>query len=210
MPNYRRPRVPGASVFATVCLARRGSWLLVEEVARLRTAVRATLAERLVGVAAWVVLPDHMHFVWDLPEGDSDYAVRIGAMKARFSASLRRDCRRSGFSPTSFDGGTGGVGLKPDLRWGDGRATRRPLGRPRAERREAGIWQRRFYEHHLRGEEERAAAVAYCDRNPARHGLVEDARDWPFSTAWRGRGERRAPVRWDGTFAIGSEADERA
>jgi putative transposase len=85
MPSYQRPRVPGACVFFTVALADRGSTLLVDEVARLREAVRRTRAERPFGIDAWVVLPDHLHCVWTLPAGDADFSTRMGAIKAQFS-----------------------------------------------------------------------------------------------------------------------------
>ena len=95
MSEYRRLRVPGAAVFFTVCLAERGSSVLVDDVVRLRAAVRATMVERPFGILAWVVLPDHLHAVWLMPEGDSNYSVRWGPIKARFS----RDVRRAGFTP---------------------------------------------------------------------------------------------------------------
>lgn len=96
MSRYLRPRVPGAAVFLTVTLADRGADLLVREVAVLREAVRATRADRWFGIDAWVVLPDHMHCVWTLPEGDADYSQRWSIVKTRFS----RIIRRSGFTPT--------------------------------------------------------------------------------------------------------------
>ena len=97
VPRYVRPRVPGATVFFTVCLARRGSDLLVREIDALREAVRTTRAERPFAIDAWVVLLDHMHFVWTLPEGDAAYAVRWGAIKSRFTRAVRG---RVGFNPT--------------------------------------------------------------------------------------------------------------
>ncbi len=63
MSDYLRPRNPGASVFFTVALADRGSRLLVEEMDRLRAAVRDTMKERPFQIDAWVVLPDHLHVV---------------------------------------------------------------------------------------------------------------------------------------------------
>ena len=88
MSEYLRPRVPGACIFFTVALADRGSRLLVEEVDRLRTAMRDTMRERPFRIEAWVVLPDHLHAVWTLPEGDADYSVRWRLIKARFSRGL--------------------------------------------------------------------------------------------------------------------------
>ena len=99
MPDYRRPRVPGATVFFTVALAERGSRLLVDRVDLLREAVRVTRAERPFGVAAWVVLPDHLHAVWVMPEDDADYSVRWGAIKARFTRAVKAGDRRVGFHP---------------------------------------------------------------------------------------------------------------
>ncbi len=151
MPNYIRPRVPGATVFFTVALAERGSDLLVREVARLREVVAMTRAERPFGIAAWVVLPDHLHAVWVLPEGDRDFSTRWRLIKSRFSMGL----------PAGF------------------------LRRSHLVRQERGVWQRRFWEHHVRDEAGFAACVAYCHSNPVKHGLVERAEDWPYSTVRR-------------------------
>ncbi len=98
MSIYIRPRRPGATIFFTVNLAQRDSRLLVEQITCLRSAVRATRLDRPFHVDAWVVLPNHMHAVWTLPDGDSAYSVRWGAIKARFTrlvgrASARRACR---------------------------------------------------------------------------------------------------------------------
>ncbi|WP_347137654.1 transposase [Paracoccus sp. SSK6] len=57
-----------------------------------------------------------------------------------------------------------------------------PLRRSQVNRREKGIWQRRFWKHHLRGESEYAAAIRYCWTNPVRHGLAGDPADWPDSS----------------------------
>ena len=88
MSQYRRPRRPGALIFFTAALARRGSDLLVGEIDRLREAVRITRAERPFGIEAWVVLPDHLHCIWTLPEGDADYSTRWRLIKSRFSGGL--------------------------------------------------------------------------------------------------------------------------
>lgn len=88
MPRYVRPKIPGASVFFIVALAERGSNLLVQEIKALLTAVRAEREIRPFRIDAWVALPDHMHCVWTLPEGDADYAGRMGQIKAGFSKAL--------------------------------------------------------------------------------------------------------------------------
>ncbi len=96
MSAYIRPKVPGACVFFTVNLVDRGADTLVRHVDILRQAVAVTKAKRSFRIDAWVVLPDHMHCVWTLPEGDAEYSVRMAAIKARFTMGLRR----SGFRPT--------------------------------------------------------------------------------------------------------------
>ena len=76
MSCHRRPRVPGATIFFTVCLAERGADTLVREIATLRDAVRRTRAGRPFRIAACVVLPDHLHCVRTLPPGDCDFPTR--------------------------------------------------------------------------------------------------------------------------------------
>lgn len=54
-------------------------------------------------------------------------------------------------------------------------------------KRERGIWQRRFYEHAIRSEEEFRRALTHCAQNPVKHGLVSDATLWPYSSFAKGR-----------------------
>ena len=88
MPEYRRNRVPGGTYFFTVVLADRQSSLLLDRVDALREAVRATRVARPFHVDAWVVLPEHLHCIWTLPQGDSDFPGRWQAIKRRFSAAV--------------------------------------------------------------------------------------------------------------------------
>jgi putative transposase len=153
MSRYLRPRHPGARIFFTVTLADRRARTLVAEVDRLREAVRVTRDERPFRIDAWVVLPDHLHAIWTLPEGDADYAARWRLIKSRFSRGL-------------------------------------PEGRQRLShlaRQERAIWQRRFWEHHLRNDADVAAHLEYCWFNPVKHGLVERPEDWPWSSVHRDR-----------------------
>ena len=81
-------RASPAPLSSPVALARRGSSLLVEETDRLREAVASVRAERPFRVEAWVALPDHMHAVWTLPEGDADHSQRGRLIKTRVSRGL--------------------------------------------------------------------------------------------------------------------------
>lgn len=178
MSIYHRPKVEGATVFFTVALARRGSTLLVDEVARLREAVRATRATRPFVIDTWVVLPDHLHAVWTLPPGDRDFSTRWGAIKARFTMAVRQ----AGFTPPDrFPVVTAGryAGVAPGIRHHKG---------------EVALWQRRFWEHHIRDERDYRAHVRYCWINPVKHGFVARPEEWRFSS-----------VHWDERFQAGKD-----
>ena len=95
MADYRRSRIPGGTYFFTVNVLERKSRLLVEHVELLRDAVRAVKARRPFHIDAWVVLPDHLHAVWTLPEGDADYSGRWRAIKIAFAKSLPKTEYRS-------------------------------------------------------------------------------------------------------------------
>jgi putative transposase len=95
MPNYRRNRVPGATYFFTVNLLDRYSDLLVTHIGELRQAVRRVRRRSPFRVDAWVVLPDHMHCLWTLPDGDSDFSGRWRTIKIGFSKSLLMAEQRS-------------------------------------------------------------------------------------------------------------------
>jgi putative transposase len=88
MPDYRRNRVPGGTYFFTVTLRDRSSDLLVTQIDALRAAVRRTAAKSPFHIDAWVVLPEHMHCIWTLPENDTDYSGRWRAIKIAFSKSI--------------------------------------------------------------------------------------------------------------------------
>ncbi len=70
MPNYIRPCTTTCPVFFTVCLANRGATSLIDHLDILRASVALTLRDRPFEILAWVVLPDHMHAVWRLPDDD--------------------------------------------------------------------------------------------------------------------------------------------
>lgn len=168
MSTYLRPQISGARVFFTVTLANRGGSLLIDEVERLREAVAVTRAERPFAIDAWVVLPDHMHCIWTLPAGDADFSTRMGAIKARFTRAVTR---RVGFHPTEGDEV---VGWNPTLR-----------SASKIAKGDGKVWQRRFWEHHIRDQADMDAHLRYCWFNPVKHGLVERPEQWPYSSVHR-------------------------
>ncbi len=95
MTQYRRRYRPGASYFFTLCLARPGARVLVDHADALRAAYAATWLERPFTCDAFVVLPDHLHAVWTLPEGDDDFSTRWRLIKARFSRAVAAEAQRA-------------------------------------------------------------------------------------------------------------------
>lgn len=82
MPNYRRARVPGGCYFFTQVTHGRYPVLTNEDVrVALRMAVQTVRGEHPFHVEAWVLLPDHLHCLWRLPEGDADYSLRWAKIK---------------------------------------------------------------------------------------------------------------------------------
>jgi len=64
-------------LFFTVNLAERNSHLLITHVDLLRAAVRHVKQQHPFVIDAMVIMPNHLHALWTLPEGDI-YRVRWG------------------------------------------------------------------------------------------------------------------------------------
>ena len=167
MPNYRRCYVPGGSYFFTVVTERR-ALILGTDLARdlLRAAFRDGFDRwPPFRVDALVLRRDHLHAIWTLPPGDADYSKRWGAIKKHFTQS-----------------------------WLALGGAEKPLTASRQQRRRRGVWQRGFWEHTLRDEQDYARHFDYLHYNPVKHGLVACPRDWPYSTfhRWVKRGAYEA------------------
>lgn len=88
MVLYRRNRVPGGTYFFTLTLVDRSSSALVDHIGRLRDSFRTVRLRHPFASIAIVVLPDHLHAVWRLPDHDDRYAMRWRMIKAHFTRSL--------------------------------------------------------------------------------------------------------------------------
>lgn len=88
MPDYRRHRVAGATYFFTVNLLDRDSTLLVDHIDALRQTVARVRTLMPFHIDGWVVLPDHLHCLWTLPEEDGNFPKRWQAIKMGFSRKI--------------------------------------------------------------------------------------------------------------------------
>ena len=112
---YLRAHIEGGVFFFTVTLADRSSDVLVRHVDRLRRIYASVQKRHPFETIAICVLPDHLHVIWSLPEGDADFPLRWNLIKAGFSRGL---------------------------------AGNRPRSASKIDRRERGIWQRRYRSHY--------------------------------------------------------------
>ncbi|MFJ7567874.1 REP-associated tyrosine transposase [Herminiimonas sp. NPDC097707] len=118
----------------------------------LRAAIRTIRRSHPFDIIAMVVLPDHLHAIWRLPEGDADFPLRWSLIKAAFSRALPK---------------TEAISLS------------------RKMKHERGIWQRRYWEHQIRNDDDQEKHVAYIHFNPVKHGYVAKAADWLYSSIHR-------------------------
>lgn len=87
MSRYRRSYTSGAMYFFTVALANRKACTLNEQIDALRGAYVATAARHPFKTLAICVLPSHLHALWALPPGDTNFSVRWAQIKSAYSRS---------------------------------------------------------------------------------------------------------------------------
>lgn len=89
MSDYRRVYVDGGVYFFTLVTYERQPLLCTEQaLARLKAAFRYTMKKCPFHINGLVVLPDHLHCIWELPEHDSDFSQRWNLFKRYFSIGM--------------------------------------------------------------------------------------------------------------------------
>src|ERR1700728_2195277 len=88
MVRYRRNFLDGGTFFLTATLADRNSSVLVDRIAALRSAIMQTRRRLPFGIEAIIVLPDHLHVIMTLPEGDANFSSRLSLIKRRFTTTV--------------------------------------------------------------------------------------------------------------------------
>ena len=91
MPDYRRLWVPGGTYAFTVNLADRSRRLLAERFDVLRDVTCAVRHRHPFEIVAWVAMPNHLHAVWTMPDGDHDFALRWMLIKQSFARAMHAD-----------------------------------------------------------------------------------------------------------------------
>lgn len=157
MADYRRWRVEGGTFFFTL-VAQSCYPLFADPLARqlLGAKIRECQGEWPFEINAIVLLPEHIHAMWTLPPGDSNYSMRWGWIKKEFTRSWLA---------------AGGV--------------EQPVSAARRKRGDRGVWQYRFWEHSIRDEDDFDRHFDYTHFNPRKHGHVDRPSDWPYSSIHR-------------------------
>ena len=88
MVYYRRNKLPGGTYFFTVALRNRQSTVLVDQIDLLKWSIVTTKQSYPFKNLAMVVLPDHLHVIWQLPAGDHDYSKRWQKIKSNFTQGV--------------------------------------------------------------------------------------------------------------------------
>lgn len=178
MPRYLRQRTAGNTFFFTVVTFERRK-ILTLDISRqiFGKAIASVQRQYPFSIEAWVLLPEHLHAIWTLPDGDTNYSKRWGLIKARFSKETK------------------GLFHEEQL-----------INPSRNKRRETTIWQRRFWEHVIRDDQDFHRHIDYIHYNPVKHGLVARVEDWPYSTFHRYVKEGLYPENWGDNISFNQEA----
>ncbi len=154
MAEYRRAHSPGGTFFFTVVTYDRQPFLCDSSARKLlRTVIEQCRDQWPFEIEAMVLLPDHLHALWTLPENDAAYSKRWGWIKKTFT-----QC------------------------WLESGHLAAEVSESKILRRRLGIWQVRFWEHQIRNEKDMEAHLNYIHYNPVRHGLANCPHSWPYST----------------------------
>ncbi|MFB0949131.1 MAG: transposase [Burkholderiaceae bacterium] len=96
MINYRRAYHAGGIYFLTLnLLERTNNHLLIDQIDLLKKVVMEVRKRYPFEIHAWVVLPEHMHMLMGLPEGDADFSQRVRLIKSNFSRRIATNELRS-------------------------------------------------------------------------------------------------------------------
>ena len=168
MPNWRRAVVPGGTFFFTVVTdQRRPIFSSANARTILGNVIRECQRTHPFEVRAIVLLPDHLHAIWCMPRGDSNYSGRWQWIKTQFTqrwlAAGGSECKVS-------------QGRKNDGR--------------------RGVWQPKFWEHTIEEEDDFESHFDYIHFNPVKHGLVQCPVDWQWSSFHRWVHAGEYPQNW--------------
>jgi putative transposase len=154
MPDYRRVKIQGGTYFFTIVTHQRKQLFLHAKAPDLfLESLNHVNKFHPFSSLAYCILPDHIHLLWKMPVNDAEYSTRISEIKKKFSKYFIAEYGTSNF-----------------------------INQSQKNRGETGIWQRRFWEHYIRDEEDLERHINYIHYNPVKHGLVDQVNEWSASS----------------------------
>ena len=88
MVRYRRSTIEGGVYFFTLTLKDRRSDILRVHISDFKRCYNKVKTQYPFKNLAYVVLPDHLHCIWQLPSGDANYSLRWREIKKGFTRVL--------------------------------------------------------------------------------------------------------------------------
>lgn len=153
MSNYKRLFIPNTDLFITIVTNNRQP-ILIKNIELLRESFKRTKQTYNFEIFASVILPDHMHFIIH-PQNIEEYPKIIFAIKYHFARNINK----------------GGLGNPPYT-----------ITDSQRKKKEKGIWQRRYWEHTIRDEDDLWKHVDYIHYNPVKHSHSKNVKNWEFSS----------------------------
>ena len=167
MPAFVRAFQPGGTFFFTVVTYhRRPIYQHAHARAVLRHAIVETQRRRPFNMPAVVLLPNHLHALWTLPDNDADFSTRWRKIKEAFTRAYLD------VKTTDADGRTRARGSMKEAE----------VTVAQARKGLRGVWQPRFWEHMIRDDEDYRRHVDYIHYNPVKHGLCRCPHEWEWSS----------------------------
>jgi len=153
MSNYKRIYLENFSYVLTVVSYERKP-ILIDNIELLRDSFRRSKEKYEYKINAIVILPNHFHMIIT-PKIAKEYSKIISHIKRSFIYGLDESTRNE----SKFE-----------------------MSASKYRRQNSTIWQRRFYEHTIRDEKDFKQQLEYLKNNPVKHGLVNDSKDWEYSS----------------------------
>jgi len=144
MTNIRRYYVPNAIVFITSITQNRFPLFSIKRnIGILNLTVENVKQIHPFEIMAYVLLPDHFHWLLRLSEGDDDFSKILKSVKGNFTANYKK--ANHIIDPVS-------------------------------------LWQKRFWDHVIRDEQDLKNHMDYIHWNPVKHGCVDAPEKWIHSS----------------------------
>jgi len=144
MTNIRRYYIPDSIVFVTSVTKNRNKVFLEEQnnILLFQT-IESVKNEIPLELTAYVVLPDHFHFLIKMPDETNNFSKILQLIKGRFTNNFKIS-----------------QGITDSI----------------------SIWQKRFWDHIIRSEQDLKNHLDYIHWNPVKHGFVDEPGEWPQSS----------------------------